>query len=430
MTSAILLRSFVLLFVSVTIQAEDLGQNITSVKVDENTTEAIPLDALFNTTTEPVNDTIYNGCDIKEYYAGLPTDVATWTMDLVEELLVATHKNILPSLGVKGEENVLDALVDLDAGNTSGTVYLYMRDLDFEADQQNTPEGWKRGDLWPLSRGADLNTTAGTDVHSKLPEDWEVDTELKDLFWGVCGTVEIDTECVTPAIPEQTAPTSATDKKIKTPPERMRGTVARQVLYTALRYRTELGLTISDCPPFNVTEYGYLSELLKWHDDYPVTEQEKERNDRACARWQGNRNPLVDYPQLVSQMFGAPDTIMDGTLTYSLCTDPTDSPTATPNECSALSAGDISALIFNSDPIDQIVFFPVSDISESVGSIFVTDRAWNGTDFVTDEGTIEVSQTYILTVLMCVGPLKWLTCVHSCYKCWMIILVFYSTGWH
>ena len=430
MTSAILLRSFVLLFVSVTIQAEDLGQNITSVKVDENTTEAIPLDALFNTTTEPVNDTIYNGCDIKEYYAGLPTDVATWTMDLVEELLVETHKNVLPSLGVEGEENVLDALVDLDAGNTSGTVYLYMRDLDFEADQQNTPEGWKRGDLWPLSRGADLNTTAGTDVHSKLPEDWEVDTELKDLFWGVCGTVEIDTECVTPAIPEQTAPTSATDKKIKTPPERMRGTVARQVLYTALRYRTELGLTISDCPPFNVTEYGYLSELLKWHDDYPVTEQEKERNDRACARWQGNRNPLVDYPQLVSQMFGAPDTIMDGTLTYSLCTDPTDSPTATPNECSALSAGDISALIFNSDPIDQIVFFPVSDISESVGSIFVTDRAWNGTDFVTDEGTIEVSQTYILTVLMCVGPLKWLTCVHSCYKCWMIILVFYSTGWH
>ena len=406
MTSAILLRSFVLLFVSVTIQAEDLGQNITSVKVDENTTEAIPLDALFNTTTEPVNDTIYNGCDIKEYYAGLPTDVATWTMDLVEELLVETHKNVLPSLGVKGEENVLDALVDLDAGNTSGTVYLYMRDLDFEADQQNTPEGWKRGDLWPLSRGADLNTPAGTDVHSKRPEDWEVDTELKNLFWGVCGTVEIDTECVTPAIPEQTAPTSATDKKIKTPPERMRGTVARQVLYTALRYRTELGLTISDCPPFNVTEYGYLSELLKWHDDYPVTEQEKERNDRACARWQGNRNPLVDYPQLVSQMFGAPDTIMDGTLTYSLCTDPTDSPTATPNECSALSAGDISALIFNSDPIDQIVFFPVSDISESVGSIFVTDRAWNGTDFVTDEGTIEVSQTYILTVLMCVGPLK------------------------
>jgi endonuclease I len=360
--------------------------------VTDNTTEAIPIDALFNTSTAPVNDTIYFGCDMKDYYAGLPSNMASWTMDLVEALLVKTHMNTLPSLGADGEDNVLDALVDLDAGNTTGTVYLYMRDIDFDAKQQNTPEGWKRGDVWPLSRGADLTTRAGTDVHSKLPEDWEVDTELKDLFWGVCGTVEAESECIIPAVPEQTAPTSATDYKIKTPPEKVRGLVARQVLYTVLRYRTELGLTISDCPPFNVTEYGYLSELLKWHEEYPVSDMEKERNDRACSRWQGNRNPFVDYPELVAQMYGTPDTIREGTLTYSLCTDPTDPPTATPNECSALSPGDISALIFNSDPIDQIVFFPVSDIAESIGSIYVTDRAWNGTDFVTDEGTIEVSQ--------------------------------------
>jgi endonuclease I len=364
---------------------------IDEMETEDNSTEAITIDTLFNTTTGPVNDTVYSDCDLEEYYAELPTNMATWTMDLVEALLVKTHMNILPSLGEGGQENILDALVDLDAGNTTGTVYLYMRDIDFDADQQNTPEGWKRGDLWPLTRGADLKTTAGTDVHSKLPEDWEVDTELKNLFWGVCGTVEVESECVTPAVPEQTAVTSATDYKIKTPPEKVRGMVARQVLYTALRYRTELGLTLSDCPPFNVTEYGYLSELLKWHEEYPVDDMEKKRNDRACSRWQGNRNPFIDHPQLVSQMYGAPDTIREGTLTYSICTDPTNPPTATPNECSALSPGDISALIFNSDPLDQIVFFPVSDIPESIGSIFVTDRAWNGTDFVTDEGTIEVS---------------------------------------
>jgi endonuclease I len=359
----------------------------------ENTTATetpIPIDALFNTNNSSVNDTIFDNCTVDDYYNDLPADVTKWTIDDVEALVVKTHLQILPSLGDKGEENVLDALVDLDAGSTVDTVYLYMREIDFDSKQVNTPEGWKRGDLWPLLRGADLDTAAGTDVHTKRPEDWEVDTELRNLFWGTCGTVKVEDECVVPAIPEQTAPTSATDYKIKTPPEDTRGMVARSVLYTALRYRTDLGLTLSDCPPWNVTEYGYLSELLTWHKEYPVTEQEIERNTRACSRWQGNRNPFVDYPQLVSQFYGVPDTIREGTLTYSICTDPTDPPTASPNECSSLSAGDISALIINSDPVDQIVFFPVSDLSESIGSIFVTDRAWNGTDFVTDEGTIEV----------------------------------------
>jgi hypothetical protein len=133
---------------------------------------------------------------------------------------------------------------------------------------------------------------------------------------------------------------------------------------------------------------------LTWHKEYPVTDKEIARNTLACSRWQGNRNPFVDYPILVSQFFGEPDIIQEGLLKYSMCTDPTDPPTASPNECSSLSPGDISALIINSVPVDQIVFFPVSDISESIGSIFVTDQAWNGTDFVTDEGTIQVNGIY------------------------------------
>jgi endonuclease I len=339
-----------------------------------------------------LNETFYSGCDVDSYYSSLPADISTWSIDDVEKLLVKTHLKQLPSLGNKGEENILNALIDLDPGEKNKTVHLYMREIDFDAKQQNTPEGWKRGDLWPLLRAAGLDTAAGTDVHSKRPEDWEVDTALANYFWGTCGTVETIEKCVVPAIPNKTAPTTAQDEKIKTPPESMRGAVARAVFYNAIRYRTELGLFLSDCPPFNVSEYGYLSELLTWHSQYPVTASEIARNSRACSRWQGNRNPLVDFPELVSQFFGVPDTILEGTMTYSTCTEPTNPPTASPNECSALSPGDVQALIFNSDPVDQIVFFPVSDIRESVGSIFVTDRAWNGTDFVTDEGTIEVSK--------------------------------------
>jgi len=61
-----------------------------------------------------------------------------------------------------------------------------------------------------------------------------------------------------------------------------------------------------------------------------------------------------------------------------------------PNECSNLEPGDIQFFMLNSDPIDQLSLFPITDIAEAVGKLFVTDRAWDGnSSFVTDEGTFE-----------------------------------------
>jgi endonuclease I len=347
------------------------------------------------TNTADSNETLFDNCSVDDYYVSLPTDVSTWTMEQLQELLTSTHRLQLPSLGSKGEANILTALVDLDKGydDPEDTVRLYDRDIDFASDKQNTPEGWKRGDLWPITRTATLVTKAGTDVHVKRPADWEVDSELELYFWGECGTVEASDQCVSPAVANQTPSDSATDFKIKTPTASWRGSVARSVLYAALRYGSELGLKLSDCPPFATTDYGYLSALLSWHAEYAVTDQETERNDRACARWQGNRNPLVDYPELAETLFGKPDTVMEGTFSYTKCAEigiETQSPTATPNACTDLVPGDVSILIFNSDPVDQIVLFPVVDLPASIGSLYVTDKAWNGTDFCTNEGVIEV----------------------------------------
>lgn len=346
------------------------------------------------------NETVYVNCDLDVYYAELLLQQqSAWTRAQVQALIVETHRNVLPYKGgSKDEETIAFALIDLDPGLDSTvddpTVRMYDRDLDFAASKQ-TPEGWKRADFWPLSRGANLTTDASTDVHGKRPADWEVDSVLQDLFWGVCGTVESAVNCVTPAVANQTAATTAQDGKVKTPHEGVRGAVARSVLYTAVRYELELGLALTDCPPFATTEYGYLSELLNWHAQYPPDQREQDRNDRACSRWQGNRNPFVDFPDLVSTFFGEPDVIQEGSFSYSQCVAAsieTMSPTATPNDCSALQAGDVAILIFNSDPVDQIALFPLVDISPSVGSLFITNRAWNGTDFCNnnEEGTIEV----------------------------------------
>jgi endonuclease I len=389
-----------------TIVMMESNETVTMVNMTMNNEEESSnnMTATANATDTASNETLYDDCTVDDYYASLPTDMSTWTKEILQELLTSTHRMQLPSLGSKGEANILTALVDLDKGydDPEDTVRLYDRDIDFASDKQNTPEGWKRGDLWPISRTATLETKAGTDVHVKRPADWEVDSALALFFWGECGTVEASDQCVSPAVANQTPADSATDYKIKTPTESWRGEVARSVLYAALRYGSELGLTLSDCPPFAATDYGYLSALLSWHAEYAVTDKEVERNNRACQKWQGNRNPLVDYPQLAETLFGTPDTVMEGTFQYTKCTElgvATQSPTATPNACTDLDPGDVSILIFNSDPVDQVVLFPVVDLPASIGSLYVTDKAWNGTDFCTNEGVIEVRST----ILVCRG---------------------------
>jgi len=42
----------------------------------------------------------------------------------------------------------------------------------------------------------------------------------------------------------------------------------------------------------------YDTMLRRWHTDDPVSQKEKDRNN-AIQKFQGNRNPFIDYPVLV-----------------------------------------------------------------------------------------------------------------------------------
>jgi endonuclease I len=382
------------------------------------------------------DDVVYTDCSIDDFYSSLVqksgSDATKWTRSEIINLLTSMHRTILPVIGSGVNttsssavattkdgssselipDDIMDALVDLHSGTEDNTVRELFRDIDMDVTPSNTPESWRRGDAWPRYYGAIVGTAAATDVHTKWPIDWTVNDELQDLLWGDCNVVNDAESCIVPAVPEETAADTATDGKIKTPPVSKRGDVARAVLYNALRYETELGLTVTDCPPFGPTDYGYLSMLLQWHVNDPVDEIEQNRNDRACSKWQGNRNIFIDYPNLVEVHFGQPDTIVDGTFLYSKCTEPTNSPTATPNDCSDINPGDVQIYLVNTNAVpsspddatqksSQVVFFPLNQILGTVEHLYLTDRAWNGTDFVTDEGTVKVCINFLCVFFFC-----------------------------
>ena len=47
----------------------------------------------------------------------------------------------------------------------------------------------------------------------------------------------------------------------------------------------------------------FISVALAWHNLDPVDEKERNRNE-AIYKLQGNRNPLIDYPEIVEHLWG------------------------------------------------------------------------------------------------------------------------------
>ncbi|MFO7660586.1 MAG: endonuclease, partial [Candidatus Cloacimonadaceae bacterium] len=100
------------------------------------------------------------------------------------------------------------------------------------------------------------------------------------------------------------------------PRDEEKGDVARMVLYMSVRYEgtdTTYDLEMQDITPTVGAYYGKLSTLLNWHVTDPPDSWERRRNNRIHER-QGNRNPFVDHPEFVNQLW-APTatyaTIMD-----------------------------------------------------------------------------------------------------------------------
>lgn len=78
-------------------------------------------------------------------------------------------------------------------------------------------------------------------------------------------------------------------------PKAGKGEVARAILYFVTRHPGLVGdsskeMTAEDLP-----------KLLDWHREYPVSDYELHRNEVIQAK-QGNRNPFIDYPELVDKV--------------------------------------------------------------------------------------------------------------------------------
>lgn len=99
------------------------------------------------------------------------------------------------------------------------------------------------------------------------------------------------------------------------PLDEFKGDIARMLLYFATRYEDDVTSNTWDDPnasasnPLNGTnnqvyEDWYIKLLYKWHTNDPVSQREIVRNNEAY-KFQGNRNPFIDHPEYVAQIWGS-----------------------------------------------------------------------------------------------------------------------------
>ncbi|PGT54898.1 hypothetical protein COD86_26890 [Bacillus cereus] len=63
-------------------------------------------------------------------------------------------------------------------------------------------------------------------------------------------------------------------------------------------------LELNDRVNNNTSPYmGKLSLLLQWHEQDPVDNFERRRNEIIYMKYQQNRNPFIDHPQWVQQIW-------------------------------------------------------------------------------------------------------------------------------
>lgn len=98
------------------------------------------------------------------------------------------------------------------------------------------------------------------------------------------------------------------------PINEFKGDVARMILYFVTRYQSKLSTFSSGnmlgSTAFPGLQTWELNVLLAWHNQDPVSQAEINRNNASYA-YQGNRNPFIDNPNYVNQIWGSQQSTTD-----------------------------------------------------------------------------------------------------------------------
>ncbi|MFH1852942.1 MAG: endonuclease [Candidatus Neomarinimicrobiota bacterium] len=290
-------------------------------------------------------------------------------------------------------------ITDEDPENSANVILLYSGRSHPKSDNSGenltyTGDRWNREHVWAKSHGFPSESdTAYTDIHHLRPADESVNTDRNNREFDECTTAH--TEAI--------GCYYDTEAWTWEPRDAVKGDVARMMFYMVVRYDpgkhsddSEYDLELVDSTGNNAENsplFGKLSTLLTWHNDDPVDNWERTRND-TIYHFQGNRNPFIDHPEYAVSIWGSSNTtvqfsafgatVTEGAGTYNLTASLSNMSATTATTAQvAITGGSGSAADIN-NYTTQTVTFPANSSADQTISLTLTDDAvFEGSETIT-----------------------------------------------
>ncbi len=192
---------------------------------------------------------------------------------------------------------------DEDPANSNNVILIYTGWSIPKSKNGTDNDGWNREHVWAKSHGDfGTDTGAGTDIHHLRACDVTVNSSRNNNDFDNGGTAYTDS---TPYGSYSGVTGCRRNGSLSWEPrDEDKGDVARMIFYMAVMYEGKGGYDKVD---LELTEsvgnesaplIGRLAALKTWHENDPVSDLERRRNERIYEK-QGNRNPFIDKPEFV-----------------------------------------------------------------------------------------------------------------------------------
>lgn len=163
--------------------------------------------------------------------------------------------------------------------------------------EHSVPKSWWGG--YTESQGY----IAYTDLNHLYPSDAEANGAKLHYPLGEVSRVDFDNGCTRTGSPK--AGQGGGSSMVFEPDDRYKGDFARTYMYMASAYQDyqwKYTWMMGNGSWLTLNQWS-IDLLLRWAREDPVSDKEKDRND-AVYRCQNNRNPFIDFPDLMEYIWG------------------------------------------------------------------------------------------------------------------------------